>query len=40
LKSGDGKNEPGNPRRIIEHVVAVLEGREQALAYPNLKKEN
>jgi arylsulfatase A-like enzyme len=35
LKPGNGRNEPGNPKRILERVVAVLEGREQALVYPS-----
>jgi len=34
LKPGNGRNEPGNPKRILERVVAVLEGREQPLVYP------
>ncbi|MBM3861998.1 MAG: sulfatase, partial [Verrucomicrobia bacterium] len=34
LKPGDERNQPGNPKRILEYVVAVLEGREQPLVYP------
>ena len=39
LKSAD-EGARAYPRRILEHAVAVLEGRENALVYPNTKKEN
>lgn len=40
LKSAGDGNGRDYPKRILEHVVAVLEGREQALVYPIVKKEN
>ena len=39
MKSGGEGNGQNYPKRILEHVVAVLEGREQPLVYPNITKE-